>query len=164
MKRLYQSKGKYEDSLSAKAQADFEEVAASCGYFSFNLQDFAKEMQTFLRILTELKEEAELPNNLSWNWLRFWQNQLPQKNAGHSSAPERERLLNTDDEDDNQDDNLDLRLGRKSKIRLRTPELDGESFKWASLHRWMLKVLKFVQKDDSKECGSSGLCMLLIFS
>lgn len=54
-------------------QADFEEVAASCGYFSFSLQDFASEMQAYLGILEELKLEVEQrPRGRTWSWLKFW--------------------------------------------------------------------------------------------
>ena len=34
-----------------ETEADFEEVAASCGYFSFSLLDFACEMQVYLEVL-----------------------------------------------------------------------------------------------------------------
>lgn len=54
-------------------QADFEEVAASCGYFSFSLQDFATEMKAYLAILEELKVETEhRPAGRTWKWLKFW--------------------------------------------------------------------------------------------
>lgn len=54
-------------------QADFEEVAASCGYFSFSLQDFATDMKAYLAILEELKVETEhRPARRTWMWLRFW--------------------------------------------------------------------------------------------
>ena len=54
-------------------QADFEEVAASCGYFSFSLQDFANEMKAFLAILEDLKMETEhRPGGRTWTWLTAW--------------------------------------------------------------------------------------------
>lgn len=54
-------------------EADFEEVAASCGYFSFSLLDFANEMKEYLVILDDLKLEVEeRPSGRSWNWLKFW--------------------------------------------------------------------------------------------
>ena len=53
--------------------ADFEEVAASCGYFSFSLQDFANEMKVYLGLLEDLKHEVEhRPSGRTWNWLKFW--------------------------------------------------------------------------------------------
>ena len=57
--------------------ADFEEVAASCGYFSFTLLDFANEMKAYLEALDELKLEIEeRPVGRTWTWLKFW-HQLP---------------------------------------------------------------------------------------
>ena len=53
--------------------ADFEEVAASCGHFSFSLQDFASEMKVYLGLLEELKYEVEhRPSGRTWNWLKVW--------------------------------------------------------------------------------------------
>jgi hypothetical protein len=58
---------------SVAVAADFEEVAASCGYFSSSLQDFAEDMVTFLDVLEELKENAKsYPRKRSWDWMRFW--------------------------------------------------------------------------------------------
>ena len=56
-----------------ETEADFEEVAASCGYFSLSLLDFAHDMRAYLEILDELKLEVEeRPNGKSWNWLKIW--------------------------------------------------------------------------------------------
>ncbi|EKG21193.1 Brefeldin A sensitivity protein-related domain of unknown function DUF2421 [Macrophomina phaseolina MS6] len=53
--------------------ADYEEVAASCGYFSSALQDCAEEMIVYLDILEELKQDVETkPRKRTWNWLVFW--------------------------------------------------------------------------------------------
>ncbi len=57
----------------AEMEADFEEVAASCGYFSFSLLDFANEMRVYLEILDDLKLEVEdRPDGKTWNWLKVW--------------------------------------------------------------------------------------------
>lgn len=54
-------------------EADFEEVAASCGHFSFSLQHFANDMEEYLDILEELKIETdERPNGRTWEWLKLW--------------------------------------------------------------------------------------------
>ncbi|KAJ4992198.1 hypothetical protein SVAN01_02217 [Stagonosporopsis vannaccii] len=59
---------------SAAIAADFEEVAASCGYFSSSLEDFAEDMVTFLDVLEELKTNVNrYPRRRSWQWLKFWQ-------------------------------------------------------------------------------------------
>lgn len=58
---------------SMAVAADFEEVAASCGYFSSSLQDFAEDMVTFLDVLDDLKENAKrYPRKRTWRWLKFW--------------------------------------------------------------------------------------------
>lgn len=76
LKELYKSKDLGNEKPES-IEADFEEVAASCGHFSFSLQDFAEEMQTYLEILEELKDEVEKPKRRSWSWLRFWRTQKP---------------------------------------------------------------------------------------
>lgn len=58
---------------SVEVAADFEEVAASCGYFSSSLQDFAEDMVTFLDVLQELKATRH-PRQRTWNWIKFWRN------------------------------------------------------------------------------------------
>ncbi|KAF2711790.1 hypothetical protein K504DRAFT_465528 [Pleomassaria siparia CBS 279.74] len=58
---------------SVEVAADFEEVAASCGYFSSSLEDLSEDMVTFLDILEELKDNvARNPRQRSWTWLKFW--------------------------------------------------------------------------------------------
>ncbi|KKK21954.1 hypothetical protein AOCH_002983 [Aspergillus ochraceoroseus] len=56
-----------------EVEADLEEVAASCGHFSFSLLEFGEQLKQLLAILDELQLEAEeRPNGRSWNWLKFW--------------------------------------------------------------------------------------------
>jgi len=54
-----------------KIQADFEEVAAACGHFSFSLQTFGEEMQKYLDVLDDLKQANEHKKR-SWRWLMWW--------------------------------------------------------------------------------------------
>lgn len=60
-----------EKSRPENIQADFEEVAAACGHFSFSLLSLADEMQKYLDALDDLKYATET-NKRSWNFLRFW--------------------------------------------------------------------------------------------
>ncbi|KAI1434178.1 ribosomal protein L19 [Xylaria sp. CBS 124048] len=70
LERLYQTiEGAR--STSESIQADFEEVAAACGHFSFSLLSFADEMQKYLDALEELKYITE-QNKRTWNWLKIW--------------------------------------------------------------------------------------------
>lgn len=60
-------------SRSIELTADYEEVAASCGYFSSTLQDVAEDMLTYLETLEELKRDVDRkPRSRSWYWLLFW--------------------------------------------------------------------------------------------
>ncbi len=68
---LYRSKDLGRDRVES-VEADFEEVAASCGHYSFCLQDFAETIVHYLEILEELKDELEQPSRRSWRWLKFW--------------------------------------------------------------------------------------------
>ncbi|KAI1207126.1 Fusaric acid resistance protein-like-domain-containing protein [Annulohypoxylon truncatum] len=56
---------------SESVQADFEEVAAACGHFSFSLLSFADEMQIYLDTLDDLRDAVE-QDNRTWKWLMFW--------------------------------------------------------------------------------------------
>ncbi|KAI1362143.1 ribosomal protein L19 [Xylaria arbuscula] len=58
-------------STSESVQADFEEVAAACGHFSFSLLSFADEMKKYLDALEELKYISE-QNKRTWGWLKVW--------------------------------------------------------------------------------------------
>ncbi|KAK3378577.1 Fusaric acid resistance protein-like-domain-containing protein [Podospora didyma] len=56
---------------SEAIQADFEEVAAACGHFSFSLQAFGEEMQKYLDVLDDLKHTSD-HRNRTWHWLKWW--------------------------------------------------------------------------------------------
>lgn len=59
---------------SPAAEADLEEVSASCGHFSFSLMEFGEQLKDLLSILDELQlETEERPYGRSWSWLKFWQ-------------------------------------------------------------------------------------------
>lgn len=68
--------------------ADTEEVAASCGYFSFALIDFADDTLSYLDILEELKDKFESSHKRrSWHWLKFWKwHKASVKDDGYDEA------------------------------------------------------------------------------
>jgi hypothetical protein len=71
----------------AAVAADFEEVAASCGYFSSSLQDFADDMVAFLDILEELKANVNrYPRRRTYSWLKFWQRGNKRQRADNGSG------------------------------------------------------------------------------
>ncbi|KAI2730800.1 hypothetical protein CBS147332_2652 [Penicillium roqueforti] len=58
---------------SREAEADIEEVSASCGHFSFSLLEFGEQLREMLSILDELQLEVEeRPNGRTWSWLKVW--------------------------------------------------------------------------------------------
>ena len=58
-------------SASAPTLRPIEEVAASCGHFSFSLQVFGEEMQKYLDVLEDLKAASQ-QSKRSWQWLKWW--------------------------------------------------------------------------------------------
>lgn len=68
---------------STEVEADFEEVAASCGHFSHSLEDIAEEMKVYLEILDDLKLEVdERPLGRSWQWVKFWRKKRTSTDPG----------------------------------------------------------------------------------
>ncbi|KAL4917453.1 transcriptional regulator of RNA polII, SAGA, subunit-domain-containing protein [Aspergillus aurantiobrunneus] len=65
---------------TVEIEADLEEVAASCGHFSFSLLEFGEQLKELLAILDELQlESEERPGGRSWNWLKFWRKSEPER-------------------------------------------------------------------------------------
>ncbi|KAI8938818.1 hypothetical protein NX059_004680 [Plenodomus lindquistii] len=82
----------------ASVAADFEEVAASCGYFSLSLHDFAEDMVAFLDILEELKANVNrYPRQRTYKWLKFWQSGRRTKHSGGDDS-EDAGLINSEQE------------------------------------------------------------------
>ncbi|KAI1380914.1 Fusaric acid resistance protein-like-domain-containing protein [Hypoxylon crocopeplum] len=76
---------------SESVQADFEEVAAACGHFSFSLLSFADEMQIYLDTVDDLRDVTE-QNKRTWKWLLFWRHiKFPSRTKGED--PEQLSLL-----------------------------------------------------------------------
>ncbi|KAL8981937.1 MAG: hypothetical protein Q9177_005427, partial [Variospora cf. flavescens] len=71
---------KINEERSVDVEAHFEEIAASCGVFSYALQDFAVEMKYYLNILDDLKlESEERPKGRTWDWLKVWRRSQARK-------------------------------------------------------------------------------------
>jgi hypothetical protein len=92
LKELYKSK-ELDRTTEESIEADFEEVAASCGHFSFCLYDFGNELQNFLSILEDLKEQSEQGKNRTWKWLRFWPRYFSSEDFVAATDIEREALM-----------------------------------------------------------------------
>ena len=74
---LYKSEAVTKERPMAEA-ADVEEIAASCGYFSYCLLYFAEEMLVFLSLLEEL-EDLQARKPWSWEWAKFWKSKKSRK-------------------------------------------------------------------------------------
>lgn len=49
-----------------------EEVAASMTYFSFSLEEFAREILDLIEVLNDLKQYELSSPKREWGWLAFW--------------------------------------------------------------------------------------------
>lgn len=153
LKELYKSKELDRDRPES-IEADFEEVAASCGHFSFSLQTFAEEMQTFLSVLEDLKETTEKDNARSWNWIRFWRKSKPQVTEGPNAVPEeQERLIQQPQEAMLPKDLPDLVLDRRET---RQWKATAENKKW-DLYRKILNVVMVISRDDVRFAVKVGI-------
>lgn len=136
-------------SRSEKIKADFEEVAAACGHFSFSLQSYGEEMSKYLDVLDDLKYASEHKKR-SWQFLALWK-QIHQRQIQAPLLPfetEREPVV---------------RAIRKSQMPKGIPDVmlqRRDTFSWEaeptiSLYKKriatkILSVLRFLARDDSK--------------
>lgn len=66
--------------------ANEEGAAASCGNFSYLLEEFGNELVTFLSILDQYNEIShDVSSPRSYNWLKFWEKQSPLNKVKTSS-------------------------------------------------------------------------------
>jgi len=49
-----------------------EQVAASMTYFSFSLEEFARDILSLVDVLNELKQYQSSPHSREWWWLAIW--------------------------------------------------------------------------------------------
>ncbi|KAJ5894455.1 Transcriptional coactivator SAGA-type complex Ada1/Tada1 [Penicillium taxi] len=142
LKSLYQ-KTEAMKLKSSEAEADLEEVSASCGHFSFSLQEFGEQLHDLLNILDELQLEAEeRPCGRSWSWLKFWQTKEPVIETGLFNGSETisrhhiSRSLTSKD-----------KLTAAPHIR-RRPNTDTSIKERLGYRLW--KSLEFFRRDDTK--------------
>ncbi|KAL5337857.1 transcriptional regulator of RNA polII, SAGA, subunit-domain-containing protein [Aspergillus crustosus] len=87
LKKIYRQKEIFRIK-SVEIEADLEEVAASCGHFSFSLLEFGEQLKESLAILDELQlESEERPRGRSWNWLKFWRKGEPERRSKFTNQP-----------------------------------------------------------------------------
>lgn len=134
---------------SEKIKADFEEVAAACGHFSFSLQSFGEEMSKYLDVLDDLKYASE-PKQRSWQFLALW------KHVHHRQIQQPLLPFETEREPV-------VRPIRKSQLPRGIPDQmirRRDTFSWEAeptsshivkrISTGFLTFLRFLSKDDSK--------------
>ena len=146
LKELYKSKELDKD-RPENIEADFEEVAASCGHFSFSLQDFANEMQTYLSILEALKEVTEKQGR-SWNWLKFWKKSKSRLTQPPAEDPEQERLIDQQEGPEVPKDIPELVLENGNGRKWRAAEQGHDST--GDFYHRLLHIIRILERDDGK--------------
>lgn len=134
---------------SEKIKADFEEVAAACGHFSFSLQSFGEEMSKYLDVLDDLKYATEHKVR-SWQFLALW------KHVHHRQIQQPLLPFETEREPV-------VRPIRKSQLPRGIPDQmirRRDTFSWEAepkasdivkrISTTFLTFLRFLSKDDSK--------------
>lgn len=140
---LYQSRDMHVSQPRALA-ADFEEVAASCGYFSYSLQDFAEELRTYLDVLDELQAYEESGSPRSWSWMKFWNRRQKVDERRRSADSDEPFLIVPTRTDGNHDDPAEPNLNTKphhwkSTTPLQTP-----------FRRRLWKAAHILRREDIK--------------
>ncbi|KAF7589104.1 hypothetical protein BBP40_004771 [Aspergillus hancockii] len=133
-------------------EADLEEVAASCGHFSFSLLEFGEQLKELLAILDELQLEAEeRPNGRSWNWMRFWHRRDGETGTRYTEQP----LVDTDPIQGGAGPQLEVIYAEpRNKPSVlsfhlkNTPKKEGLSYRiWKSLEIFRRDDTKFAIKE-----------------
>ncbi|ROW10072.1 hypothetical protein VPNG_06482 [Cytospora leucostoma] len=143
-----------------KIKADFEEVAAACGHFSFSLQSFGEEMSKYLDVLDDLKYATE-HRHRSWQFLAVWK-ELHHRQARAPLLPfesEREPVV---------------RPIRRSQLPRGVPDQmirRRDTFSWDAepsasdiVRMWsqkFLKFLRFMARDDIRHGLKVGFGAML---
>lgn len=129
-----------------EVEADFEEVAASCGHFSFCLEDLAEDMKVYLDILDDLKLEVdERPMGRSWSWLKFWRKSPSAQGRGTQHDPEQLNMVSQEDETGSPNERLTPieRAGTSVFDSERLPQQPTFSYR-------LWKALRLFRRDDIK--------------
>ena len=134
-----------------EVEADYEEVAASCGHFSYSLLEVADSVKEYLDILDELQlEHEERPNGRSWNWLKFWRHR-PAVKDDVSRDPEYATLIDHANESSVQESLPHPHTSSPTRISWKPTTLKQKFFS----RIW--KMLKVFRRDDVRFAIKVGL-------
>ena len=146
LKAVYDQKNMDRD-RPMEVEADWEEVAASCGHFSFSLLEVAEQVKEYLSILDDLQLEVEeRPAGRTWAWLKFWRSRAKPRRG--TEELEAEHMI---DEPDASDVPVRIPLGRTASPSYSRLIKDPEKlpFKQRILRR-LWKSLAVFRRDDTK--------------
>lgn len=131
-------------------QADYEEVAAACGHFSFSLLSLGDEIEKYLDALEDLKFATET-HRRSWDFLNLWRYISFRRSKSIVDDAERQPLVKP------------IKKLRRSALPKGIPDNITErrdSFSWdaapqaSTSLRWtsqkLLKFFRFLSRDDSR--------------
>ena len=137
---------------SSEVEADYEEVAASCGVFSYSLQDFAKEIGGFLDTLAELKTESvHRPRGRTWNWLNPWTKRFASKDQRHHRDVEQRSLV---DQNEGVQNHVNIPSPTQRKASL-VGQL-AQTSRWSYKYR-LWRALAVFRRDDTKYAIKVGV-------
>jgi len=122
--------------------ANQEEVAASCGHFSYSLEEFGREMEVFLDILKQMQAYQDQPTK-SWNWLKFWKKN--KKSTGSNEAMTRSGYI----------DDLPSEFPQEPPTKRRVPNVSYGDTVPFTYRIW--KGLKGLRRDSVKFSLKTGL-------
>ncbi|KAK8098241.1 uncharacterized protein PG998_013727 [Apiospora kogelbergensis] len=131
-------------------QADYEEVAAACGHFSFSLLSLGDEIEKYLEALEDLKFATE-NHRRSWNFLKPWYYINFRRSKSTEDDAERQPLVKP------------IKKLRRSALPKGIPDnimQRRDSFSWdaapqaSTSLRWasqkLLQFFRFLSRDDIK--------------
>ncbi|KAH6665901.1 Fusaric acid resistance protein-like-domain-containing protein [Plectosphaerella plurivora] len=140
-------------SRSEAVQADFEEVAAACGHFSFSLQNVAEDIDAYLTSLEDLKF-GRATHGRSWKWIKFWKNLFRKSEVKPDDIDsDREALLQPPQPSTTNVRKSGMPSGIPAELMNRRDTFSWDAAPNASvimreLSQKMLKVLRFLARDD----------------
>ncbi|KAK7943743.1 uncharacterized protein PG986_012856 [Apiospora aurea] len=131
-------------------QADYEEVAAACGHFSFSLLSLGDEIEKYLDALEDLKFVTET-HRRSWDFLKLWRCIGSRRSKSAGDDAERQPLVKP------------IKKLRRSALPKGIPDKimqRRDSFSWdaapqaSTSLRWTsqktLQFFRFLSRDDIK--------------
>jgi hypothetical protein len=135
-------------------KADFEEVAAACGHFSFSLQTFGEEMLKYLDVLDDLKFVDE-HRSKSWHWMKWWQHdkagRATMTTLPYDNDEERAPLIKPIKKTALPKGIADTMIARRDTYSWQVAPPESRKNKVvATLSQRLLKLLRKVARDDGK--------------